>query len=56
MTNNEFSDHAVAAVNQFNPVFNMQSPELIESILKNQQQIARLMEAQSKLIEDLLKK
>lgn len=56
MTNNEFSDHAVAAVNQFNPVFNMQSPDLIESILKNQQQIARLMEAQSKLIEDLLKK
>ncbi|MGI9580710.1 hypothetical protein ACR1PO_05770 [Chryseobacterium sp. RRHN12] len=56
MTNNEFSDHAVAAVNQYNPVFNMQSPELLESILKNQEQLARLMEIQSKLIENLLKK
>ncbi|SEH27409.1 helix-turn-helix domain-containing protein [Chryseobacterium culicis] len=56
MTNNEFSDHAVAAVNQYNPVFNMQSPELLESILKNQEQIAKLMEIQSKLIENLLKK
>ncbi|MEA1849071.1 MULTISPECIES: helix-turn-helix domain-containing protein [Chryseobacterium] len=34
MSNNDFSDHAVAAVNQYNPVFNMQSLELIESILK----------------------
>lgn len=56
MSNNEFSDHAVAAVNQYNPVFNIQSPELIESILKNQDQIIKLMEAQSKLIENLLKK
>lgn len=56
MTNNEFSDHAVAAVNQYNPVFNMQSPELLESILKNQEQLAKLMEIQSKLIENLLKK
>jgi transcriptional regulator with XRE-family HTH domain len=56
MTNNEFSDHAVAAVNQYNPVFNMQSPELLESILKNQEQLAKLMEIQSKLIESLLKK
>ncbi|MFY1046837.1 helix-turn-helix domain-containing protein [Chryseobacterium sp. GP-SGM7] len=56
MSNNEFSDHAVAAVNQYNPVFNMQSPELTESILKNQEQIAKLIEAQSKLIESLLKR
>lgn len=56
MTNNEFSDHAVAAVNQYNPVFNMQSPELLESILKNQEQLAKLMEIQSKLIESFLKK
>lgn len=56
MSNNEFSDHAVAAVNQYNPVFNMQSPEITESILRNQEQIANLIEAQSKLIEALLKK
>lgn len=56
MSNNEFSDHAVAAVNQYNPVFNIQSPEITESILKNQEQIAKLIEAQSKLIESLLKK
>ncbi|KMQ68682.1 hypothetical protein ACM39_05140 [Chryseobacterium sp. FH2] len=56
MSNNEFSDHAVAAVNQYNPIFNIQSPELIESILKNQEQIFKLMEVQSKLIENLLKK
>lgn len=55
MSNNDFSDHAVAAVNQYNPVFNMQSPELIESILKNQEQIAHLIESQNKLIEKLLK-
>jgi len=35
---------------------NMQSPELVESILKNQEQMARLMESQNKLIEALLKK
>ena len=33
---------------------NIQSPELLQSILKNQEQIAKLMEAQSKLIENLL--
>ena len=56
MTNNEFSDHAVAAINQYNPTFNIQSPEMLEAILKNQEQIAKLMEVQSKLIESLLKK
>ncbi|MCD9619030.1 helix-turn-helix domain-containing protein [Chryseobacterium gleum] len=35
---------------------NMQSPELIESILKNQEQISKLIESQNKLIESLLKK
>ncbi|MFY7815618.1 MAG: helix-turn-helix domain-containing protein [Chryseobacterium taeanense] len=55
MSNNEFSDHAVAAVNQFNPVFNMQSPEMQDAILKNQEQLAKLIETQSKLIESLLK-
>lgn len=35
---------------------NMQSPELIESILKNQEQISKLIEIQNKLIENFLKK
>ncbi len=56
MSNNEFSDHAVAAVHQYNPVFNMQSPELVESLLKNQEQITQLIEMQNRLIESLLKK
>lgn len=48
--------HDQSAINQYNPVFNIQSPELIESILKNQEQIANLIEAQSRLIESFLKK
>ncbi len=43
------------AVNLGNGTINMQSPEIIESILKNQEQIAKLIETQSKLIENLLK-
>ncbi|WP_185288764.1 helix-turn-helix domain-containing protein [Chryseobacterium lactis] len=35
---------------------NMQSPEIIESILKNHEQMSKLIEAQNKLIENLLKK
>lgn len=35
---------------------NIQSPELLQSILKNQEQISKLMENQSKLIEKFLKK
>ncbi|EFK37937.1 HTH-type transcriptional regulator immR [Chryseobacterium gleum] len=35
---------------------NIQSPELLQSIIKNQEQITKLLEAQSKLIENLLKK
>lgn len=56
ISNNEFKDQSVANVNQYNPIFNIQSPELIESLLKNQEQIAKLIEIQSKLIESLLKK
>jgi len=55
MTNSEFSDNAVAALNQYNPVFNIQSPEIMEAILKNQEQIANLIDSQNKLIEKLLK-
>lgn len=37
-------------------IFNFQSQELIDKILDNQQQMTKLMESQSKLIESLLKK
>lgn len=57
ISNNHFSDLSSAGtVNQYNPTFNMQSPELIESILKNQEQITKLFESQNKLLEGLLKK
>jgi hypothetical protein len=52
MTNSEFNDNAVAALNQYNPVFNIQSPEMLEAILKNQEQIAKLIDSQNKLIEN----
>lgn len=56
ISNNQFSDLSSAGtINQYNPVFNMQSPEIAESILKNQEQLAKLIETQSKLIENLLK-
>jgi transcriptional regulator with XRE-family HTH domain len=35
---------------------NIQSPELLQSILKNQEQISKLIESQNKLIDSLLKK
>ncbi|MDC8099638.1 helix-turn-helix domain-containing protein [Chryseobacterium rhizosphaerae] len=57
ISNNKFSDLSSAGtINQYNPVFNMQSPEIIENILKNQQQITKLIESQNKFIETLLKK
>ncbi|WP_082738326.1 helix-turn-helix domain-containing protein [Chryseobacterium sp. CCH4-E10] len=43
-------------VNTGSGTINMQSPELIESILKNQEQIAHLIDSQNKLIEKLFKK
>lgn len=57
ISNNQFSDLSSAGtVNQYNPVYNMQSPELVESLLKNQEQITQLIEMQNRLIESLLKK
>ncbi|MEN5306317.1 helix-turn-helix transcriptional regulator [Chryseobacterium cucumeris] len=57
ISNNKFSDLSSAGtINQYNPVFNMQSPEIVESILKNQQQITKLIESQNKFIENLFKK
>lgn len=34
----------------------MQSPEIAESIIKNQEQLTKLIESQNKLIEKLFKK
>lgn len=42
ISNNQFSDLSSAGtINQYNPVYNMQSPEVIDSILKNQEQITK---------------
>ena len=43
-------------VNFGNGTINMQSPELLENIVKNQENISKLIEAQSKLLSELLKK
>ena len=57
ISNNQFSDMSSAGtVNQYNPVFNMQSPELLENIIKNQDNISKLIEAQNKLLAEIFKK
>ena len=57
ISNNQFSDMSSAGtVNQYNPVFNMQSPELLENIVKNQENISKLIEAQNKLLAEIFKK
>lgn len=57
VSNNIFRDSSVSHhIFNYAQTVNMQSPELIENILKNQEQIAKLIEAQSNLIESLLKK
>ena len=57
ISNNQFSDMSSAGtVNQYNPVFNMQSPELLENIIKNQENISKLIEAQNKLLAEIFKK
>ncbi|WP_047398502.1 helix-turn-helix domain-containing protein [Chryseobacterium ginsenosidimutans] len=56
-SNNEFNDS-----NVFNHIFNhnqtvnLQSPELLKSVINNQEQISKLIETQTRLIESLLKK
>lgn len=52
------TDRAVGNIHNNNTVTinNTFSEELIESIIKNQQDITHLVQAQNKLIEDLLKK
>ena len=57
ISNNIFKDSSVSHhILNYAQTVNMQSPELIESILKNQEQITKFIESQNKLIENLLKK
>lgn len=53
LSNAKFENSSCLA---FDSTINFQSQELIDKILENQQQMAKLMESQSKLIESLLKK
>lgn len=55
ISNNEFNDNS-NAINQYYPTVYMQSPEIIESVLRNQENISKLIEAQNKLLSELLKK
>jgi transcriptional regulator with XRE-family HTH domain len=50
------ADKAIGNIQGNVTINHTMSEELIESLLKNQQDITRLVEAQSKLIETLLKK
>ena len=43
-------------VNFGNGTINMQSPELLENIIKNQENISKLIEAQNKLLAEIFKK
>lgn len=53
--NNEFNDNS-NAINQYYPTIYMQSPEIIEGVLKNQENITKLIEVQNKLLKNLLDK
>ncbi len=55
VSNNDFHDSS-SIIHQYYPTIQMQSPELIESILKNQEQISKLIDVQSKLLESLTNK
>lgn len=50
------SDNPTFVIKAMNTKINYDLPDLIAEILENQQQMVKLMESQSKLIKDLLKK
>ncbi|EJL68191.1 helix-turn-helix domain-containing protein [Chryseobacterium populi] len=57
VSNNIFKDSSVSHhIFNYAQTVNMQSPELIENIVKNQEQIFKMIELQTQLIERLLKK
>ncbi|WP_160137661.1 helix-turn-helix domain-containing protein [Chryseobacterium sp. c4a] len=57
ISNNTFDSCSSNVIgNAYNPVFNINSSAMMESILKNQQDITQMMDAQNKLIESLIDK
>lgn len=56
LSNTKFENSPCFVIDADNNTINYDSPELISKILDNQQQMAKLIENQSKLIESLLKK
>lgn len=56
LSNAKFENSPFFVIESTNNTISYDSPELITKILDNQQQMAKLMEIQSKLIENLLKK
>lgn len=57
ISNNIFKDSSTSHhILNYAQTVNMQSPELLESILKNQEQISKLIDIQSKLLESLINK
>ena len=58
-TNNDFSNSKFEGTNiiaNTNPTINVQSPELIQTVIDNQTKITQLIESQNKLIEKLINK
>ncbi|WP_332453535.1 helix-turn-helix transcriptional regulator [Chryseobacterium aquaticum] len=56
LSNAKFENSPFFVIESTHNTISYDSPELINKILENQQQMAKLMESQSKLIEILLKK
>ncbi|KMQ61282.1 hypothetical protein ACM39_17860 [Chryseobacterium sp. FH2] len=56
LSNAKFENSPFFVTESTNNTISYDSPELISKILENQQQMAKLMESQNKLIEHLLKK
>lgn len=55
-TNYNQIDKNEGVVNFGNGTINMQSPELLENIIKNQENISKLIKIQNHLLEEVLKK
>ena len=57
VSNNIFKDSSISHhIFNYAQTVNMQSPEIVDNLIKNQEQINNLIKVQNKLIENLLKK
>lgn len=57
ISNNTFESCSSNVIgNAYNPIFNINSSSMMESILKNQQDITQMMDLQNKLIKSLIDK